>query len=78
MDGRDDCMMLGPIECKTYSCIECEKRDDIWCNELNCCLDIWLHPKANCPYLILMWQETLSSALHSKTGQGGMPLHLID
>lgn len=52
MDGRDSCMMLGPIECKTYSCIECEKRDDIWCNELNCCLDIWLHPKANCPYLI--------------------------
>ena len=45
-------MTFGPIECKTYSCIECEKRDDIWCNELNCCLDIWLHPKANCPYLI--------------------------
>lgn len=26
---------------------------------------------------ILMWQETLSSALRSKTGQRGMPLHLI-
>jgi len=51
MDGRIT-MTLGPIECKTYSCIECEKRDDIWCNELNCCLDIWLHPKANCPYFL--------------------------
>ena len=42
--------MNGPIECITYSCIECEKRDDMWCNELNCCLDIWLHPKIHCPY----------------------------
>jgi len=44
--------MNGPIECIMYSCLECEKRDDIWCTELNCCLDIWLHPKANCPYFL--------------------------
>lgn len=44
--------MNGPIECITYSCLECEKCNDMWCTELNCCLDIWLHPKANCPYLI--------------------------
>ena len=50
--------MIGPIECKTYRCIECEKRDDIWCNELNCCLDICLHPKANCPYLIHVVVDT--------------------